>query len=160
MKHSYQRKQTISSTPIILLIDGQCSLCHAITRFVIRRDPGMRFRFASIQSAAGQKLLARCGLSQNDLDTFVMVKDDNSYIKSDAALRVFKELRGMWPLLYGGIIFPLLLRDKVYDVIAQGRYRWFGRNEACMLLTEEHKQRFLEDEPGEAAGFEKKTDLR
>ncbi|MVO98032.1 DUF393 domain-containing protein [Paenibacillus sp. N10] len=149
----------INPAPIVLLIDGPCNLCQAISRFVIRRDPGMRFRFASIQSAAGQELLARFGLSQNDLDTFVMVMDGSFYIKSDAALRVFKELGGMWPLLYGGIIFPLFLRDKVYDVIAKGRYRWFGRSEVCMLLTAEHKQRFLEDDSGEATGYEKKTDL-
>ncbi|GGF98207.1 thiol-disulfide oxidoreductase DCC family protein [Paenibacillus abyssi] len=131
--------------PALLLIDGHCNLCHAITRFVIKRDAAMRFQFASIQSKAGQRLLAEGSLAADDLDTFVMIQNGRYYTKSDAALRVFGKLGRLWPLLYPLIVFPAFIRDIVYDYIAGRRYRWFGRNEVCLMPTAELRRRFIED---------------
>ncbi|WP_240703042.1 thiol-disulfide oxidoreductase DCC family protein [Cohnella luojiensis] len=135
--------------PIILLIDGQCNLCHGITRFVIKRDPEAKFRFASLQSELGQRLLQAGGLSKDSLDTVVMIEHGSRYsIKSTAALRLCRKLGGFWPLLYGGIVFPRFIRDRVYDFIASRRYRWFGRQDSCLMPTENIRSRFLEDSWG------------
>lgn len=131
--------------PILLLIDGHCNLCHSITKFVVKRDRARRFRFASLQSKAGQYLLAEGGLPLDNLDTFVMVQDGRFYTKSEAALRVCREFGGLWPLLYGSIVVPKFIRNAVYDLIANHRYRWFGRTEACLLPTAELRSRFIED---------------
>lgn len=139
-------RRTDADEPIILLIDGQCNLCHGITRFVIKRDPGARFRFASLQSELGQQLLLAGGLSKDSLDTVVMIEHGSRYsVKSTAALRLSRKLGGFWPLLYGGIIFPRFIRDRVYDFIASRRYRWFGRQDSCLMPTENIRSRFLED---------------
>jgi predicted DCC family thiol-disulfide oxidoreductase YuxK len=127
----------------VVLIDGQCNLCHGITRFVIKRDPGARFRFASIQSEHGQRYLKQGNLPWHDLDTFVMIESGHYYTKSTAALRLCRELKGAWPLLYGLRIVPLFIRDRVYDWVARGRYRWFGYNDSCLVPTEEIRKRFL-----------------
>ena len=37
----------------ILLFDGVCNLCNESVQWVIRHDPGAKFRFASLQSEAG-----------------------------------------------------------------------------------------------------------
>jgi predicted DCC family thiol-disulfide oxidoreductase YuxK len=137
----YKKKGSVE--PIIVLIDGQCNLCHAITRFVIKRDPVAKFRFASIQSDQGQLLLREGNLSGNDLDTFVMIESGRYYTKSTAALRLCRNLAGLWPLLYGLRIFPLFVRDSVYDWVARSRYRWFGHNDSCLVPTEEIRRRFL-----------------
>lgn len=131
--------------PIVLLVDGHCHLCHGITRFVIRRDRAKRFRFASLQSGAGQRLLIQGGLAPSDLDTFVMIRGLRYYTKSSAALCVFRQLPGLWPLLYAFILVPVPIRDWVYDQIASRRYRWFGRTEACLLPTAELRSRFIDD---------------
>jgi len=144
--------------PIILLIDGQCYLCHGITKFVVKRDPRQRFRFASLQSKLGQQLLVKGQMSTEDLDTFVMVDRGRYYTKSSAALLVMRQLGGLWPLLSIFRLVPKWLRDLVYDVIASRRYRWFGRSEQCLLPSAELRNRFLE--LVEADGDEKKTDLR
>jgi predicted DCC family thiol-disulfide oxidoreductase YuxK len=47
--------------------------------------------------------------------------------------RVLKALR----------LLPRPLRDWVYDIVARNRYRWFGKVEACALLTPEQKSRLL-----------------
>ncbi|RKP55003.1 DUF393 domain-containing protein [Cohnella endophytica] len=129
---------------IYLLIDGECTFCHRMAKFVYRRDRAGRFRFAPLQSEAGQRLLKREGLSLNHPDTFILIQDGRYYTKSEAALRVFRKLDGVWPLLYGLVVFPVKIRDKVYDGIARRRYRLFGRRAACMLPEVGLRERFVE----------------
>jgi predicted DCC family thiol-disulfide oxidoreductase YuxK len=127
----------------ILLFDGVCNLCNASVQFVLKRDPEGRFRFASLQSEAAQELLAQFEHAPADLSTVVLIENGQLYTKSDAALRAARRLPGLWPLLYGFIILPRFLRNGVYDWIARNRYRWFGREEQCMLPRPEWKERFL-----------------
>jgi predicted DCC family thiol-disulfide oxidoreductase YuxK len=42
--------------------------------FVIDRDPGGFFRFASLQSEMGQRVLTQHGLSEKYLDSIVLVE--------------------------------------------------------------------------------------
>src|SRR5688500_14800861 len=84
----------------ILLFDGVCNLCNAAVNFVIDRDPKARIKFASLQSAAGQQLLQRFGLSTSDFDTMVLVEGNRYYTRSSAGLRLARRLKQPWPLLY------------------------------------------------------------
>ncbi|WP_397376429.1 thiol-disulfide oxidoreductase DCC family protein [Paenibacillus vietnamensis] len=133
----------VNGEPAVLLIDGHCMLCSGITQFVIKRDPHARFRFAALQSEAGQKLLLEGNLPQDDFHTFVMVEDGQYYLKSEAALRVFRKLKGFWPLLYACRAVPVSWRNRVYDAIAYNRNRLFGRSEECLLPGPDIRARFL-----------------
>ncbi len=128
----------------ILLFDGVCNLCNGIVQFVIKHDPNAKFKFASLQSEAGQTLLKKFGLKTNDFDTFVLVRGETYFVKSSAVLRVLNELGGVWKLFYAFIILPAPLRDLFYNAIAGSRYKLFGRRENCMLPSPELKQRFLD----------------
>jgi len=139
-----RNNQTARQEPIILLVDGECLLCRGVTRFVIRRDPAGRFRFAALQSPLGQQLLERAGLPTGDLDTFVMIDRGVSYTRSTAALRTLRELGGLWRLCWVGMLVPERLRDAVYRWIAGSRYRWFGRSAVCALPDAEQRGRVLE----------------
>ncbi|MDQ0057965.1 thiol-disulfide oxidoreductase DCC family protein [Paenibacillus harenae] len=131
--------------PMIMLVDGHCHLCNGITKFVIKRDKAAKFQFASLQSQIGQQLLAEGGLPLHDLDTFVFICSGRYYTKSGAALRVFRQLNGLWPLLYPFIIVPAPFRNAVYDFIASNRYRWFGRSDSCLLPNASLRERFLDE---------------
>lgn len=137
---------------VIMLVDGHCHLCNGITKFVIQRDRAARISFASLQSRAGQALLAEGGLPLRDFDTFVLVQGGKYYTKSGAALRAMRHLGGLWPLLYVFMIVPAPIRNIVYDLIAGNRYRWFGKSEACLLPSAELRSRFLD--AGEQGGRE------
>ena len=52
-------------------------------------------------------------------------------------------MRGLWPVAYLGIVVPKPVRDAIYRIIAQNRYKWFGQRAECMLPTPEVKERFL-----------------
>lgn len=150
MEVAVSRRRSREMAPAVALIDGCCNLCHGIVRFVVARDHAGQFRFAPLQSNVGKRLLVENGLPTTDLDTFVLIDSGRCYTKSAAALRVFWRLGGGWRLLYGLIAVPRFVRDAVYDWIAGGRYRWFGKNEACLVPTDEIRSRFLEDEVEEA----------
>ena len=131
------------TTHPILLFDGVCNLCNASVQFVLKRDTAGQFRFASLQSAAGQELLGQFEQAPADLSTVVLIEDGRLYTKSDAALRAARRLPGLWALLYGFIVLPRPLRNMVYDWIARNRYRWFGKEEQCMLPRAEWRERFI-----------------
>lgn len=139
VKHVQENEQGI-----VLLIDGQCFLCHGVTKFVLKRDPHARFRFATLQSPYGQSMLAREGFDPEQRDTFFMLDGDRVFTKSDAALRVLKRLGGGWRLCYGAIIVPRFIRDAVYQFIARNRYRWFGQSDQCMIPEAGWKERWVE----------------
>lgn len=129
----------------VILFDGVCHLCQGAVKFIIKRDPVGRFRFASLQSQAGSRLLQAAGSQEESLDSVVLIEQGQYYTRSAAALRIARGLRYPWPLLYAFILVPRGLRDAVYRYVAKHRYRWFGKDETCLVPTRELKERFLEE---------------
>ena len=127
----------------IILFDGVCNLCNGAVQFVIRHDNNNNFRFASLQSETGQALLNRYQLPVNNFNSFVLIKNGKAYTNSTAALKVAKTLSGPVKLLYGFIIVPPFIRNGVYRLIANNRYRWFGKKDSCMIPTPGLRSRFL-----------------
>ncbi|MDX8290279.1 thiol-disulfide oxidoreductase DCC family protein [Metabacillus indicus] len=127
----------------ILLFDGVCNFCDGTVQFVLKHDKKEAFSFASLQSEAGQSLLRKHGLPLEDYDSFVYLEEGKVHTKSTAALRVLKELGGMYKALYLLIAVPKPTRDAVYMMIAKNRYKWFGKKDACTLPSKDVRKRFL-----------------
>ncbi|MBV7506582.1 thiol-disulfide oxidoreductase DCC family protein [Bacillus sp. sid0103] len=127
----------------IILFDGVCNLCNSSVQFIIKRDSAGYFKFASLQSQTGQTLLKKHGLN-NDLNSFVLIENDKVYLKSSAALRVCSKLGTVWRIFSIFRFLPSFIRDFLYDIVAKNRYKWFGKEESCMLPLPEWKQRFLD----------------
>ena len=83
------------------------------------------------------------GLKTSDFDSIVLLKNGTVYQKSDAALEITRELNGLWSWLYIFKIVPRFIRDFIYNIIARNRYRWFGKQESCMMPTPDLRARFL-----------------
>ncbi|NGP87086.1 thiol-disulfide oxidoreductase DCC family protein [Fodinibius halophilus] len=129
----------------IVLFDGVCNLCTGSVVFIIKRDKDDLFRFAALQSDIGQELTDKFGIDTQKVDSIILIEGESYYIKSSAALRIARNLSGLYPMLYGFIILPTVIRDWVYDVIANNRYQWFGKRDSCMVPTPELKAKFLEE---------------
>lgn len=127
----------------IVLVDGVCHFCQGLTKWIIKRDPEGKYHFASLQSDVAKQLLEKGNLSTNSMDTFVLIEDGKYYTRSTAALRLAKGLKFPYPLLYVLIIVPKFIRNAIYNMVARNRYRWFGKDEVCMLPTPDIKDRFL-----------------
>jgi predicted DCC family thiol-disulfide oxidoreductase YuxK len=129
----------------VVLFDGVCRLCTGSVAFVLRHEADQTLRFAPLQSPAGMRLMEQFGIEPTQMKTFVVIADARAYVRSDAAIRVARFLRGPWKLLGAIRIVPRPIRDYAYDIVARNRYRWFGRHEACSIPTPELQRRFLDE---------------
>jgi predicted DCC family thiol-disulfide oxidoreductase YuxK len=130
--NSRPRPGGINSPHGLILFDGVCILCSRGCRFVSKRDRRGYFRFVPIQLAEGRPLAEQLGIDPDRPDSFAFVANGQAYVKSEAALRIARELpRWQWTWVFHFI--PRVIRDAIYDLIAHNRYRWFGRRDACIL---------------------------
>lgn len=127
----------------IILFDGVCNFCNSAINFVLKQDKKGIFRFAPLQSEAGQRLLQEYNLSTEEFDSFVLIDNGKVYKKSAASLRVMNKLPWYWKEAQVLRIIPTAFRDAIYDFIASNRYKWFGKKEQCMIPTPETRSRFL-----------------
>jgi predicted DCC family thiol-disulfide oxidoreductase YuxK len=127
----------------IILFDGLCNLCSGSVQFILKRDPEGYFKYASLQGDMGSRFLKEYGIPDN-VDSIVLIEDDKFHVKSDAVLKICRNLKGGWRFFAVFQMLPRSLRDFLYDFMAKNRYRWFGKRESCMLPTEKVRKRFLE----------------
>jgi predicted DCC family thiol-disulfide oxidoreductase YuxK len=128
-----------------IFYDGVCGLCNRLNRFVLKRDRRDRFRFAALQSDYARKVLAAHGRNPDDLDTMVVISATGPlYVKARAALFVLRELGGGWRIVSWLRWLPRALLDWAYDRIANNRYRFFGRYDACPVPAPQDRVKFIE----------------
>lgn len=133
----------LSNHSKIIFFDGLCNLCQHSVQFILTHDKKSVFSFLSLQSKMAEQLLEENNTDPSGWNSFILMEGGMIYTRSTAALRVARQLSGIWPLLYVFIIVPPFLRDSIYDWIARNRYRWFGKKESCWMPREEWKRRFL-----------------
>ena len=137
-------EKVITKDKPILLFDGVCNFCDSSVNFIIDRNSQKNIKFASLQSESGQQLLNEFKLPTETFNSLVLVQDGTYYTKSTAALKVARMLDGAWQFLFLLVIIPQFIRDFFYDIIANNRYKWFGKKDQCRLPTKEVRDRFLE----------------
>lgn len=127
----------------IVIFDGVCNLCNWSVLFIVKRDAKAIFKFTSMQSEFGVAILQRGGLSFENPESVLLLKDGELLNKSSAAIAIATKLDGAWKLLALFRFLPQNLRDAIYSWIAKNRYRCFGKRDECMVPTEELKKRFI-----------------
>ena len=126
----------------ILLFDGICNYCNRWVNFIIRHDKKKKFRFATLQSETGKKLLKQYNITEG-IESAILIYNEKIYIKSSTGLHVLYHLGGIYSLAFVFIVIPAYIRDFYYDIIARNRYKWWGKRNQCMIPTEEVRERFL-----------------
>lgn len=128
----------------LIVFDGVCHFCAASVKWLLHIDRHRHFHFATLQSPLGREIAAACGIDVTDFDSFIYVRaGDVPQLKSEAALAVANTLGGAFKLTSCLRVLPLRQRDAVYDWIARNRYRWFGRNQECIIPTQADRNRIL-----------------
>jgi len=128
----------------IILFDGVCNLCDNTVQHIIKHDKNDIFRFVALQSELGQKIIKYIGIDTSKTDSIILYEPAHAYYyKSEAAIKIAKELRGIYFLLGIFSFIPKSLSNKVYDYIAKNRYKWYGKKDKCMIPTPYLKAKFL-----------------
>ncbi|MFC0676762.1 thiol-disulfide oxidoreductase DCC family protein [Lysobacter korlensis] len=134
-----------SHAPAVIVFDGVCVLCNGWVRFLLRHDRQRRYRFATMQSAAGRGLLAQHGLDPDDPASFLLIDEHGAWTDAQAIARVLAGLGGHWQRTSALLdAVPKPLADRAYRFVARNRYRWLGRREQCIVPSAEESDRFLD----------------
>lgn len=127
-------------------------MCNSAVNLALDWDPRGQLRFAALQSNVGRALLQAHGRKADDISSIVFVTPKGAYIKSDAILGITQELNPlpMLPLrplaLVGQWVVPQILRDAIYDTVADNRYSFMGKRDECRFDADgEFDDRFVDD---------------
>jgi predicted DCC family thiol-disulfide oxidoreductase YuxK len=126
----------------IILFDGVCNLCNNLVSFLIKYDKLNLFRFAALQTNAGERLMHEYQLL-DDRKSIILIKDGIVFYKSDAIIEIAKQLTG-WPQIFKySSLFPRFLRNGIYNIIAKNRYHLFGKRAACSISSEKDREKYI-----------------
>ncbi len=139
------------SAPVrpVLLYDGECGLCNACVRLLLRADRAGALSFAALQGAPAQAFLRAQGLPTEDFDTLIFVPDWNRpapgryLVRTDGVLAACAVAGGWIGACAELRVVPRGLRDAVYKVVARFRYRLLGPYRPTPLPHAEWERRFL-----------------
>ena len=125
-----------------ILIDGTCLLCNYSAGFVMDRDPDLKFRFSSLQSEKGKRILISAGIQEDYSDSIVFISGLRVFKKSRAILEILRRMNGAWKIFYLFRIIPSPFLDLIYDRFARSRSNFFTRNTSCRF-SPDFEHRFL-----------------
>ena len=113
-------------------------LCNWLSRLLIRLVAKKQFLFSTHNSAYAKQTLVQ----PKEDSILVFSQKGIKYCKSKAILFIIRQI----PYVkWIGILFqiiPTFILDHLYEIIAKNRYRWFGKHDACPLLTHD---RFVQE---------------
>lgn len=128
----------------LVLFDGVCNFCNFWIQFALKRDKKGKLTFGSLQGTTAQQILPKYNIDPTLLTSVIFIENGIAYRESTAALKVCRHLDGGWKLLYALTIIPAFIRDGIYKWVGRNRYKWFGKQESCLLPTPEQRARFVE----------------
>jgi|TARA_B100001094_G_C18078973_1_gene744136 predicted DCC family thiol-disulfide oxidoreductase YuxK len=128
----------------VILFDGVCNLCNNSVKFIIKNDKRDIFKFAPLQSEYGINVQNRHNINTNEINSIILINGEKIFTKSNAALRIAKDLGAPYFIFYIFIVIPVFIRNFIYDFIAKNRYKWFGKMESCMIPSNELKNKFFD----------------
>lgn len=131
--------------PPTVVFDSDCVLCSRWVHLILRHERGREIIFVSAWSEQGLALAAQHGLSQRDLDaTYLFIDEGRGLVRSDAGLALLARMRAPWQFLSWLWVVPRPIRDRVYDLVARNRYRWFGKTDRCFVPPPGMAHRFID----------------
>lgn len=127
----------------LILFDGVCNLCCGWVMFLIKLDKKAIFQFASLQSETGKSILSELGMTLNEMETVIFIKNKHCFTYSDAILEILIALAGIYKLFKVFYLIPKPIRNFIYIQISKRRYKFFGQRTSCLIPTPSVQKRFI-----------------
>ncbi len=116
---------------ITVVYDGYCGFCYRIVRFIETHDSENRITLLPRQSDEGAQALRPFQVLPEENESVLVIADNKLLRKSDATIRIWQTIGGIWSLLSWQRILPGVIRDWLYDIVANNRYKLFGKYDSC-----------------------------
>lgn len=128
----------------IVFIDGVCSLCNGLVKFINRFDNKNIFVFSSLQGETFSFLNQKLMLS-NNLDYIILYSEheQKSFTEGKAVEIILKNLKYFKIIGYLISLIPLFLKNFFYKIIAKNRYKIFGKVDYCEFEKNINKEKIL-----------------
>lgn len=125
----------------VLIYDGNCGLCNACVRFILRYERKKELFFLHRQSSKAQQILQSNGF--DGCDSLFLIANGKLYSYADAAIRVGTHMGGWWKISLLALVVPAPLRNLIYRVVAANRHRFSSGNTCYLTEDESIKARFI-----------------
>ncbi len=108
----------------LIIYDHHCNLCKASVNFLSKKDRKKLISFVPLESTEARQVLKTAGVNFMMKNTVYLVHENIAYIKSTAVLKALSLLPFPYSILGYLRVFPLFIRDGVYNWVAKNRYRF------------------------------------
>ena len=116
-------------TTATVLYDGDCQFCDKWVFFAKSKLQKNNISFLPLNSSKAIALLEDYKITNQD--SIVYFKDDVVCFKSRAVLKICRQLKFPYNLLYFLTILPSFLLDFTYDFIAKRRLKLTSKKQCC-----------------------------
>lgn len=121
----------------IVFYDGDCGFCNSSVQLILKNRKE-DFYFLPLQDELSHQIMAQFN-EEIKMNTLYLYENQQLYKKSTAAIRIAKNLKKGYPLLYYiGFVVPRFIRDWIYDQVAKRRHQ-ISPGYCAMPLAEEKK---------------------
>ena len=121
---------TSSRPSAIYVYDGDCALCSSGVRTAMKWGSGQELAFVASRSDQGRLICAAHGIDPDAPSDVVYASDGEVLKGSDAVLAIARHLKAPARWLGSLRVIPKGIREPIYRMIADNRYRIGGRS-AC-----------------------------
>lgn len=125
----------------LFVFDHVCVLCSGGAALLMKLKRAGNVNFTSAQGPLGSALYRHYGIEMDE--TYLLVTGGEAFARDAGYFRLAQVMGGPWRSMSVLRIVPAPLRRRAYDLIARNRYAWFGKTEACALLTPDQRERLL-----------------
>ena len=124
----------------IVVFDGVCVLCNRFFNWLIKNDKDEEFMYTNFQSDFSKKN----NLKLKDINSVAVIKTNGEKIyKVQAVYYILKKIDRYFIVRILLKLLPLFLTNICYDLIANFRYRIFGKYETCIIPNENVRKNFI-----------------
>ena len=130
----------MTSKKDIVVFDGVCVLCNRFFNWLIKNDKDEKFMYTNFQSDFSKKN----NLKLKDINSVAVIKTNGEKIyKVQAVYYILKKIDRYFIVRIILKLLPLFLTNICYDLIANFRYRIFGKYETCIIPNENVRKNFI-----------------
>ena len=123
----------------IIIYDGECLLCSNAIRWILRHEKEPILKFATLANHP-----FKAHFSQGKKETIYFLYEGQIFDQSRAVFKVTQFLKQPWSWLAVFAFLPKSITDFFYQLIANNRYRLFGKVDDSCLLPQSLGERYLD----------------
>ena len=130
----------MTSKKDIVVFDGVCVLCNRFFNWLIKNDKVEKFMYTNFQSNFSKKN----NLKLKEINSVAVIKTNGEKIyKVQAVYYILKKIDRYFIVQILLKLLPLFLTNICYDIIANFRYRIFGKYKTCIIPNENVRKNFI-----------------